>query len=488
MICLLALLTALGVPASAGAATVRVVVTPGNAHDGAPPSSQVDFAAGRAEHNVVSIAAEPAGTWLVRDSAAALHPGSGCVAVDASTARCAIPAGTRQASSAVSVRTGDRGADVTVVPSILAIVRGGDGDDTLSASGVLDGGRGADTLIGGPGPDSLTGGPGSDVLRAGAGDDALIGDGGPAARPGHDVLDGGAGQDVASYKSRATGVRVDLADAGGDGARGENDRLRGIENLSGGRGRDVLLGDGAANRIDAGGGRDRVDGRGGPDTLDGGDGADLVRGGRGNDVLQATDPGDWALGGPGDDHLAGQARGVRLDAGPGDDTISLIATPAKLACGTGNDQLSPATAGTRSLFARLLLDGCEGVIMRAGVATVQVAPTPTAAGGLAMTVACRPQGTAATNVCRGTIRLALRRVGRAPARLASATFDLVAGAQRRVGFALSAAGREALRAHPRPLLDVTVNGTAVADPKIKPALPQNLDITFADRWRVHLRA
>jgi hypothetical protein len=477
-----------GSASSAVAATVRVVVTPGSAHDAAPPSSQIVFVAGSAERTVAAITRDPLGTWLVRDTGAALHSGPGCVAIDMNTAGCATPSGTRQASPAVALRTGDRGADVTLAPSILAIVRGGDGNDTLRASGVLDGGRGADTLIGGPGPDSLTGGPGTDVLRAGAGDDELVGDGGPRVPPSDDGLDGGSGQDTASYRSRVTTVRVDLANSGGDGARGEDDRLRSIENLIGGRGRDVLLGDGAANRIDGGSGRDRIDGRGGPDTLQGGDGANVMRGGPGNDALQATDPGDRAIGGPGDDHLAGLARGVDLDAGPGDDTISLVATPAKMACGSGDDLLSPSIAGARSLVGRLVLDGCEGVIMGAGLATVQVTPMWTADGALAMTVACRPQGTAATNACRGTIRLALSGARHAPLRLASGAFDLVAGTGSRLRFALSPAARRALHAHRRPLIAVAVTGTGVADPTITPALPSNLDIPFADNWLVHVHA
>jgi Ca2+-binding RTX toxin-like protein len=485
MIWLLVVSAVLAAPASAVAATVRIAVTPGNAHDGTPPSSQVDVVAMSAERNVVAITREPLGTWLVRDTGAALHSGAGCVAVDVNTARCTTPAGAQEASSAVSVQTGDRGADVTVAPSISAIVRGGDGDDTLRASGFLDGGRGADALIGGPGPDSLTGGPGADVLRAGAGADTLVGDGGSPAAPSDDVLDGGSGLDTASYKSRAAPVRVDLADPGGDGAQRENDRLRSIEDLIGGSGDDVLRGDRQPNRIEGGGGRDRIDGRGGPDTLQGGDGADVIRGQAGNDTLQATDPGDRAIGGPGDDHLAGLAPDARLDAGPGDDTISLIATPAKLTCGGGSDLLSASTAGARSLFGRLVLDGCERVVMRAGVATVQVSPTRAADGALAMTVACRRQGTAATNACRGTIRIALSRAKGPPLRLASGTFDLVAGASRRVRFALRPAGGRALHAHPRPLIAVTVTGTGVADPTFKTVLPMNLNIGFAEQWRVH---
>jgi Ca2+-binding RTX toxin-like protein len=79
-----------------------------------------------------------------------------------------------------TIRLESRSASgTTVFITNPAILDGGDGNDTLSASGskapaVLLGGSGKDDLIGGPGRDILIGGLGSDTLRAGTGDTILI--------------------------------------------------------------------------------------------------------------------------------------------------------------------------------------------------------------------------------------------------------------------------------------------------------------------------
>src|SRR5205807_682916 len=64
--------------------------------------------------------------------------------------------------------------------SVPALLFGGDGNDTLDASGssannVLVGGAGNDWLYGGSGRDLLIGGLGADTLRAGGGGAILIG-------------------------------------------------------------------------------------------------------------------------------------------------------------------------------------------------------------------------------------------------------------------------------------------------------------------------
>jgi Ca2+-binding RTX toxin-like protein len=113
----------------------------------------------------------------------------------------------------------------------------------------LRGGRGRDTLNGGRGNDALEGGADADVLRGGAGSDELSGDGPSREGPrGSDLIDGGAGADVVSYAERLAPVVVDL-ERGSGGRPGEGDRLRAVEHVDGGRGRDRLLGDGRANRL-----------------------------------------------------------------------------------------------------------------------------------------------------------------------------------------------------------------------------------------------
>ncbi len=271
------------------------------------------------------VAAEPAeavdvtlvnegSTFVVQAAVGALTAGPGCSASAPGTVRCSYPAGLGGDVSAV-LRGG--GADdrflVLVAPGPVSF-EGGGGDDVLTSQraanqGVdtLDGGPGADQLSGGPGLDLMTGGPGADVLRGEEGDDHLSGDGSavPAPVPADpDVLDGGPGRDVVSWGGQEAPVRVDLADPGPDGATGEGDQLVGVEDVEGGRGADVLLGDDGPNRLLAGESArpeldstgDVVDGRGGNDELR----ASAQRGGAGDDVLDAR----W-----------------RVDCGTGRDTV-----------------------------------------------------------------------------------------------------------------------------------------------------------------------
>jgi uncharacterized delta-60 repeat protein len=82
-------------------------------------------------------------------------------------------------NDAVHLQTAKFGK-TTVAVSVPALLFGGDGNDTLDASGstannILLGGAGNDTLTAGSGRDILISGPGADVLHAGGGGDILIG-------------------------------------------------------------------------------------------------------------------------------------------------------------------------------------------------------------------------------------------------------------------------------------------------------------------------
>jgi hypothetical protein len=375
--------------------------------------------------------------------------------VTPSAARCSAMTAIR----AVRVQTGDRDASVVVDPALAASVTGGAGADTLSASGTLRGGGGSDTLTGGPRADSLVGGAGRDTLRGGGGDDAFVGDGGGAGAS-DDVLDGGGGEDTVSYKSRRRAVLVDVAH-GAAGQRHERDRLLSIENVIGGRGADLLRGDGHPNRIRGGGGRDRIDGRGGADILDGDRGVDVVRGGAGDDRLSAGDPGDRVFGGPGADGLTGFVRGTRMDGGAGPDVFVLLAAPRAVVCGAGRDTVSPHARG---VFDALVLSGCERMSVGAGLVTASAAPRRNSDGSLAFSVSCRPQGQTPTTACRGRIRV----TGHTPA-----TFDLRAGTTRTVRLMATGVRR-------RSLLDVRVTGQGVNQPPF-------VGVQFAVAWRVRPR-
>ncbi|MDF8332582.1 M10 family metallopeptidase [Novosphingobium cyanobacteriorum] len=156
---------------------------------------------------------------------------------------------------------------------VIENATGGSGGDTLLGSDF------ANTLAGGAGDDTLRGNGGDDALQGGAGADTL--DGGA----GNDALDGGDGVDTASYAASTAGVKVSLAISGYQATGAGNDSLTGIENLTGGAGADLLVGDGCDNRLDGGAGADKLLGDAGADVLVGGGGRDVLLGGAGGDTF-----------------------------------------------------------------------------------------------------------------------------------------------------------------------------------------------------------
>jgi len=189
-----------------------------------------------------------------------------------------------------------------------------EGADTFTAQGgtgftgvytgklTVFGGTGADVIYGGSGNDSIYGGTEGDTLNGGLGDDAILGEADDdiinsiATPDGADTVTCGAGSDKVSYELRTTAVSVtvgtaDLVDNtdpsnpvitpvpndGDIAGSGEKDHvLAGCENIVGGTGNDVLVGDSAANTLTGGKGNDTLQGMAGADTLVGGDGTDTV--------------------------------------------------------------------------------------------------------------------------------------------------------------------------------------------------------------------
>ncbi len=82
-----------------------------------------------------------------------------------------------------------------------------------------------------------------------------------------------------SFTSTTLGIVVDLAAGQASGVEIGNDTLIGIENVVGGAGGDLLIGDSADNDLS---------GLNGNDTLSGGLGADTLRGGEGGDTFTGT--------------------------------------------------------------------------------------------------------------------------------------------------------------------------------------------------------
>lgn len=409
---LVAVLTALALPAGARAATVALTDDVGDYSSG----YRLDVEGGPGADDVRVTVPRGNATATVSDATASLTPGPSCVAVDAHHVSCTAPTGPDSLGPVVIVDV-ELGGGNDVLRSVSDVsldgffAGGGPGDDRLDAAGArrvldpkehfsalgMEGGPGDDELVGSPQADGLAGGPGRDVLRGGGGADDL------ASGPGDDRVLGGPGRDMVDYGGRQTPLRVDLAQGTG-GARGEHDRLSGVEDVTGGSARDVLLGDSHANMLQ------------GSDTL-----------------YQHRGAGDVLAGRGGDDELLDFGGRSRLDGGPGNDSLVGIGARDALACGRGTDAL-------RELQMPLLVPSdCERVVTQvydyrlAGVGrrAVTVVTRDTAGPGSPCTVdlTLRPPGRGPIYARRrfrrpGRLRLPLTRAGRAAAaRHAVAEFD-----------------------------------------------------------------
>lgn len=234
----------------------------------------------------------------------------------------------------------------------MAVIRGDARANTLNGTELRD------TILGLEGNDRLSGRESADLLNGG---------------PGADRLDGGEGLDTASYGGETAGIFADLV-AGRVGTSSGDDLLVSVENISGSRFADEILGDGGANVLRGRGGDDVLDGGGGGDTLSGGDGIDLVsygwaggieadlrlgtaRSDRGSDRLAEIENVD---GSRGDDRILGDSRDNTLFGDAGADLLR----------GRGGEDILQGGAGDDSLRGDAgddLLEGGSGVdAMRGG--------------------------------------------------------------------------------------------------------------------------
>jgi Ca2+-binding RTX toxin-like protein len=102
---------------------------------------------------------------------------------------------------------------------------------------------------------------------------------------GNDTINGGLGPDRAEYGQSPAGVTVNLALGTASDGFGGTDTLISIEQASGSRFDDTLIGSSGNNRLDGGLGNDTLDGGGGADLLIGGLGNDILTGGAGGDTF-----------------------------------------------------------------------------------------------------------------------------------------------------------------------------------------------------------
>src|SRR3954447_27041424 len=234
----LTLLALLILPATAHAATVRLDVTPDEGRT--PASSTLVYSAAPGEANQLSITLND--DVFTVDDVVPVAPGVHCARGapgDPTRVRC-----TDVVDPDVEASLGDRDDIAAIDPGdAFARVDAGPGNDRVRA-GEVKGRSGTDLIQG----TDLAGGPGNDVEFA---DPA---NGGVGTRffqgtvpDGDDVLIGSDADDGVSYAGRTDGVRVSLDGRVDDGAPGERDDLRNIEDVTGSKEADVLTGDGGPN-------------------------------------------------------------------------------------------------------------------------------------------------------------------------------------------------------------------------------------------------
>ena len=167
-----------------------------------------------------------------------------------------------------------QGNDSITGGMLADVIKGQGGHDTLRGDGVFGGAASHDEVDGGNGDDSLRGNVGRDDLRGGAGFDEAY------------YLDRPADQPVA----------ISLDGVANDGAPGESDDVHGdVEQLQGGAGNDVLIGNDQANTLLGEGGDDQLTGAAGIDTFQAGTGADTVSARDGlAETINCGDAGDGA--------------------------------------------------------------------------------------------------------------------------------------------------------------------------------------------------
>ncbi|MGB3242909.1 MAG: M10 family metallopeptidase C-terminal domain-containing protein, partial [Sulfitobacter sp.] len=172
-----------------------------------------------------------------------------------------------------------------------------------------------DSLYGGNGNDTMLGGAGNDLLDGGNGNDVMSG------QAGIDIFRGGAGVDTVDYSRESPfQLLVNLEQNIASGGTASGDTFYSIENLIGSDDRiDRFIGTSDANHFWGRGGGDVFSGRGGDDVLDGGADGDILYGEDGNDTLIGGSGQDYLNGGDGIDTAvyAGSSDGVIVDLAAG---------------------------------------------------------------------------------------------------------------------------------------------------------------------------
>jgi hypothetical protein len=313
---------------------------------------------------------------------------------------------------------------------------------------------GVNTIITGPSGDRITGSAERDVIDAGGapykGQEALPPTGNTALDDpamnivtgaggndtfnlmfalGRDAVTGGAGVDLATYEGRfqigppgAAGVHVTLDGQGNDGdpnidppdstAAGEGDNVgTDVENITGTKREDRLIGNGLAN------------------TLLGDEGVDTLTGAAGEDVLLAREPATAGVG-TADVLSCGSPAPAPPPTKKGTTVLGIFSTPP------GIDRLQADLADVKPADCEQLVD--MAVDEGAPVKVARSARRAKRGTRLRVRLTC-PR--AAARRCDGSVRLA----GRSRSGSKAARFSIPGGAKRSATLKLSKAAAKALR-------------------------------------------
>lgn len=292
-----AFLLLLLVPAAAGASEVALeFLSSPDPRSGQPFSTfGLSYRADPGEANDVTVVRNGA-TVDVKDAGATIRAGENCMPVTGGV-QCRATADPVNITAS-TIDLGDLADKLDLGGVLGGNVRGGPGNDTITAGGYVTGDAGDDILTVGR-YTFVDGGPGADRIT---GTDSEL-----------------------RYEGRTAGLRVSFDETPNDGEAGEGDDIRGtFVSIHGGGGDDVLEASGAGAGVIYGfAGDDRLIGSGADESFGGYDGDDVIEAGGGNDFVNAGAGADVTRGGPGTDTFANFAFGpvqIIPDNRPGDGT------------------------------------------------------------------------------------------------------------------------------------------------------------------------
>ena len=215
--------------------------------------------------------------------------------------------GTTLCGALVTSTLGDEG---DLIGSDIEVIKGGAGDDTLTA------GTSAVSIFGNAGNDTITGSPAKDTLNGGDGNDTFhMGN----ASSGGDVVVGGNGIDTIDFSGRSNPVTINIDATLTSGESGEKVSIAiDVENATGGQGGNVITGSAADNVLIGGASDDTISGLAGNDTIIGLAGNDTLSGGDGDDTF---DEGALTVDSTNATASSGANGHDHIDGGNGSDTV-----------------------------------------------------------------------------------------------------------------------------------------------------------------------